>query len=109
MPDAFLAHLGVEIPEIPEVALPEISTPYFITIGTIEPRKNHAFLLDLWEGWEDALHLVICGNRGWKNEDVFARLDTVDRSRITELNGLEDAQMMGLLKGAKAALFPSFA
>ena len=109
MPEAFVAHLGVDLPEFPEVALPDIPAPYVITIGTIEPRKNHAFLLDLWEDWKDAPHLVICGNRGWKNEDVFARLDKVNSTRITELNGLEDAQMMGLLKGAQAALFPSLA
>jgi len=109
MPEAFVAHLGVDLPDHPEVALPQVPRPYVITIGTIEPRKNHVFLLDLWDQWEEAPHLVICGNRGWKNEDVFARLDKGDTANITELNGLEDAQMMGLLKGAKAALFPSLA
>jgi glycosyltransferase involved in cell wall biosynthesis len=109
MPEAFVAHLGVDLPDHPEVALPQVPGSYVITIGTIEPRKNHAFLLDLWDQWEEAPHLVICGNRAWKNEDEFARLDKGDTANITELNGLEDAQMMGLLKGAKAALFPSLA
>ena len=116
MPPAIVAHLGVELPALKEVPLPKIPEPYVVTIGTIEPRKNHAFLLDLWEEWskDDVSpppHLVFCGNRGWKNEDVFTRLDAAKANKlpIVELNGLCDDQMMGLLKGAKAALFPSFA
>jgi glycosyltransferase involved in cell wall biosynthesis len=111
MPPAMVAHLGVDMPDLPNVDLPDVPLPYVITIGTIEPRKNHAFLLDLWQDWPEAPHLLICGNRGWKNEDVFARLDSARLSgaKISELNGLSDAQLMGLLKGAKAALFPSLA
>ncbi|WP_439141836.1 glycosyltransferase family 1 protein [Planktotalea sp.] len=90
MPNAFVAHLGVDLPSVSDVDLPVMPNPYVITIGTIEPRKNHAFLLELWDKWHDAPHLVICGNRGWKNEDVFAQLDKVDRGRITELNGADD-------------------
>jgi glycosyltransferase involved in cell wall biosynthesis len=116
MPPAIVAHLGVEMAELSDVELPDIPTPYVITIGTIEPRKNHAFLLDLWEDWASDTgnpppHLVICGIRGWKNEEVFERLDSAKAKglSITEFNGLGDPQMMGLLKGAKAALFPSLA
>ena len=111
MPPAIVAHLGVEMAALADVALPQIPTPYVITVGTIEPRKNHGFLLDLWERWEDPPHLLICGNRGWKNEYVFARLDAAkaNGAAITELNGLEDAHLMGLIKGAKVALFPSLA
>ncbi|WP_085307499.1 glycosyltransferase family 4 protein [Planktotalea arctica] len=117
LPPAIVAHLGVDLPAFKVVASPEIPQPYVITIGTIEPRKNHAFLLDLWEEWPTGNddppppHLVICGNRGWRNEDVFTRLDAVKAKGlpITELNGLRDDQIMGLLKGAKAALFPSLA
>jgi len=115
VPSAIVAHLGIDVQEMAEVDLPKIPKPYVMTIGTIEPRKNHAFLLDLWDDWDASdqpkPHLVICGNRGWKNEEVFARLDAVKQSgaSITELNGLSDAQMMGLLEGASAGLFPSLA
>lgn len=115
-PPAIVAHLGMaDMSGIAE-DLPYVPDPYVITIGTIEPRKNHALLLDLWEDWAREAqspppHLVICGNRGWKNEAVFARLDRLKAQGlpITEFNGLEDAKMLGLLKGARAALFPSVA
>lgn len=116
MPEAIVAHLGVDVPLLEDVSLPKVPRPYVITVGTIEPRKNHALLLELWEDWAKDLDnppptLVICGNRGWNNEAVFARLDAVksDGLPILELNGLGDAEMMGLLKGADGALFPSFA
>jgi len=116
VPEAIVAHLGVDIPAANDAALPDVPSPYVMTIGTIEPRKNHAFLLDLWEDWARDTEnpppaLVICGNRGWKNEDVFARLDAMKARGfpVIELNGFGDAQMMGLLKGAKAALFASLA
>ncbi len=116
MPDAIVAHLGIDLPAFEDVALPKIPKPYVMCIGTIEPRKNHGFLLDIWEDWARDTEnppptLVICGNRGWKNEEVFARLDAVKTNSlpVIEMNGLGDAEMMGLLKGAEAALFPSLA
>lgn len=116
MPEAIVAHLGIDLPEFEDVALPEVPSPYVMTIGTIEPRKNHAFLLDLWEDWARDIEnppptLVICGNRGWKSEAVFARLDAAKANGlpVIEMNGLGDAEMMGLLKNADAALFPSLA
>lgn len=85
--------------------------PYFITVGTIEPRKNHAFLLDLWECWgDDAPPLLICGSRGWENEDVFARLDRLNEgSAVREITGLTDAALAHLVKNSAGALFPSHA
>ena len=51
VPAGIVAHLGTIPPapkaaEIPEGVQPD--TPYFITVGTIEPRKNHTLLLDVW-------------------------------------------------------------
>ena len=52
-------------------------TPVFIVVGSIEPRKNHRYILDafdlLWDRGGTA-RLVIIGRFGWKNEDVVARI-----------------------------------
>ncbi|MGR3466504.1 MAG: glycosyltransferase family 1 protein, partial [Shimia sp.] len=71
-PPGLVAHLGVALPDPKEMPLPP--QPYFVTVGTIEPRKNHALLLDIWARGERS-PLVIAGGRGWRNEGVFARLD----------------------------------
>ncbi|WP_299563172.1 glycosyltransferase family 1 protein [uncultured Sulfitobacter sp.] len=114
VPAGIVAHLGT-VPPVPDAsalptgALPD--APFFITIGTIEPRKNHALLLDIWDAMgPDAPLLLICGGRGWNNDAVFARLDALGPSaRIKELGGLSDVALAALLERAQALLFPSHA
>ena len=112
-PHAVIAPLGVDVPQPDLDALPkglDLDKPYFVTVGTIEPRKNHALLLDVWEELAagDPPQLFICGSRGWKNEEVFARLDALPTdSPVKELPDLSDAAMAALVKNARALIFPS--
>ncbi|APZ52794.1 glycosyltransferase family 4 protein [Salipiger abyssi] len=131
-PGSVVAHLGIDVPRPGEAPQgPWTGQRYFVVLGTIEPRKNHALLLDLWEGGaplpEEAAteragpffeylqkdegaepHLLICGARGWNNDDVFARLDR-GIPRVHELPGLEDGQIAALLAESAGLLFPSHA
>lgn len=98
----------------PDFALPQ--RPYFVCLGTIEPRKNHLLLLHTWramaERHADAIpRLVIVGRRGWENEQI---LDLLERnpavhSHVIEHNALGDGALASLLGGAAALLMPSFA
>lgn len=83
---------------------------YFLAIGTIEPRKNIGFLLDIWDGFDQPgdPQLILCGRRGWMNEDVFARLDRRP-ANVHELPDLDDAAMWALLQQSAGLLFPSLA
>lgn len=91
----------------PATVLPE--APYFLTLGTIEPRKNHALLLDAWALLPAPRpRLVIAGRRGWLNADVFARLDAQPvGGPIIEAADLSDGAIAALMCGARALLFPS--
>lgn len=90
--------------------------PFFLTVGTIEPRKNHLVLLHAWRVLVEKLgpaapKLVIVGRRGWENENV---IDIIERCRnlgghVLECNRLPDAHLRRLMKQAQAVLFPSFA
>ena len=107
-PPTLVVHLGCDLPQpgtAPEG--PWSGETWFCCLGTIEPRKNHAFLLDLWQDIPDA-HLLILGGRGWNNAEVFARLDARP-PRVHEINGLSDAEVFALMQGAAGALFPSLA
>ncbi|MEM8576545.1 MAG: glycosyltransferase family 1 protein [Pseudomonadota bacterium] len=113
-PWIIVSHLGTDVPQpdpggLPQHLLPE--APYFLCLGTIEPRKNHALLLDIWEGWgAQAPRLVIAGRRGWRNEAVFARLDALrEGSPVIEAPNLSDGAVAALMQGAHALLLPSFA
>lgn len=108
LPETVMAHLGVDMPR-PSTPPdgPWSGSPYFVTLGTIEPRKNHAFLLDVWQDVPNA-HLLICGHRGWNNDAVFAQLDA-GPPRVHELPGLPDAAIFGLMQNATGHVFPSLA
>ena len=114
IPPAVVAHLGLDLPlpddgELPPGLTPK--SPYFVVVGTIEPRKNHDFLLDLWQQMgADAPLLLICGARGWNNRAVFDRLDQLPPDRpVRELSGLSDPGLAALVQGAAGMLFPSHA
>lgn len=91
--------------------------PYFVCLGTIEPRKNHLLLLHLWRSLAEgpargtAPRLIIVGRRGWENENVLDLLDRCPalRGLVEEHGALPDAAVAPLLAGSRALLFPSFA
>lgn len=96
---------------------PQQDRPYFVCIGTIEPRKNHLLLLHLWRNLAETLpqesipRLVIIGRRGWENEQVLDMLDRCPalKAHVQELSGCPDQRLASLLRGARALLMPSFA
>jgi glycosyltransferase involved in cell wall biosynthesis len=90
--------------------------PYFVVLGTIEPRKNHWLLLHLWrelvaELGPAAPHLVVIGQRGWECENVVDLLERCEplRAHVHELPDCSDATLAAYLAHARALLFPSFA
>lgn len=55
-----------------------VGARYVLAVGTVEPRKNHATLLDAFDRLletEPDAHLVVVGRPGWHNDEVLARLD----------------------------------
>lgn len=114
IPPGITAAIGVALAVPDPAALPpdlNLSPPYFVTLGTIEPRKNHALLLDVWARLgPTAPRLYIVGHRGWADAGLLARLDDLPiNSPIREVQGLPDAAVAALLQGATALLAPSHA
>lgn len=111
-----VAPIGIDAESAP-VNVQKSEKPYFVVLGTIEPRKNHAFLLDIWERMHQKMdaskvpELRIIGARGWKNEALFDRLDNspLMGRTIFELGPLPDKEMKEHLAGATGLLFPSLA
>ena len=84
--------------------------PWFVALGTIEPRKNLGLLLDAWERLNPAPQLYILGNRGWADAAFLARLDALPPDGpVRVVSGLSDGAVATLLAGARALLFPSLA
>ncbi len=48
--------------------------PVVLVVGTLEPRKNHAGLLDAFEALSADATLVIVGRQGWKADELGDRI-----------------------------------
>ncbi len=110
-----VAHPGAEFAASPPAQTQVMgAAPYFVCIGTIEPRKNHLLLLHLWRHLatcrEAAPRLVLIGQRGWENENIVDIIDrcTVISGLLEEHNTLPDRELRPLLAGARALLCPAF-
>ena len=108
-----VAHLGTDLH--PPVAPLAGGRPYFVCVATIEARKNHLLLLNIWrrmveERGEDAPLLHLVGKRGWENEQVVDMLERCRalRGHVLEHGDLDDAAMRAMVAGARALLLPSF-
>lgn len=120
VPPGIVAHLGLDPPTADDREIPAhlpLDRPFFLTVGTIEPRKNHALLLDIWEGLHTSLapssvpRLFILGARGWRNDALFARLDSLPwrNDTVFEVADLPDAGVAALMQRSAGLLFPSLA
>lgn len=92
-----------------------LEAPYFVILGTIEARKNHLLVLQIWRDLvrrlgASAPHVVLIGRRGWECEQVLDLLDRCEslRHHVHEITHCPDDQMANWLKHAQALLFPSF-
>jgi glycosyltransferase involved in cell wall biosynthesis len=119
-PPVLVAPLGVDLSTgLSSEAVdrpPPVKPPYFVCVSTIEARKNHLLLLNLWRRLADELgdaapRLVLIGQRGWETENAIDMLERCPALRgvVLERNNLPDAEAARLLKGAQALLLPSFA
>jgi len=115
-PPVLVAPFGVDLPAAPIDRDPPFDRPYFVYVSTIEARKNHLLLLNLWrrlatELGDRAPLLVLVGQRGWETENVVDMLERCPalRGAVIEHNAMPDGEMVRLLTGACALLLPSFA
>ena len=99
---------------LPKTERKKPDRPTFVVLGTIEARKNHMLLLQVWDRMirrmgSQAPRLLIIGQRGWECEQVFDLLDRSEtlRKGVVELGHCDDNELAGHLSSARALLFPS--
>jgi glycosyltransferase involved in cell wall biosynthesis len=115
LPPSLVAHLGAPT-QPPAASARPIESPYFVVVGTIEARKNHHLLLQLWRRLvaargASAPKLVVLGQRGWEIEHVVDLLERNEavRSAVIEKPDATDAELAAYVSHAQALLFPSLA
>lgn len=88
---------------------------YFVICGTIEPRKNHQLLVEVWRRLvrsqgAKAPRLVVVGKRGWKCDAILADLHDPELAGfVIEASNLTSDAYRMLLASARALLSPSLA
>ena len=91
----------------------DIQRPYLLSIGTIQPRKNLARLVEAYATSGAAAQLVLAGRIGWQAGPI---LEAVEQHQLRLSDGrpaivlpgfISDDDKAALISGAKALLFPS--
>jgi glycosyltransferase involved in cell wall biosynthesis len=88
--------------------------PFVLAVGTVEVRKNHALIYQVWRRLAEECGpslppLVIAGQRGWLCEELQyqMRLDPAVDGKIILLAGLHDGELNWLYDNCLFTLYPS--
>jgi len=97
-----------------ESLLPQDDVPFFLQVGTIEPRKNHSIILDAVEKlWLRGVNVrcVFVGRSGWMADALLLRIATHSEcnSRLFHFASLDDFALTDLYRKCHAVLCPSLA
>jgi glycosyltransferase involved in cell wall biosynthesis len=96
--------------------VPELAGTRFVAYcSTIEPRKNHHFLLKVWSslareiGVENLPTLVLIGRWGWKYDAIekMLRDDETLKQCVKHFPYLPDSQLIWVYQSAQYTVFPS--
>lgn len=105
------AYFTVSSDEVKRVRLAhELSKPYVLTVGTIEPRKNIDRLLDAWRSlpavYREQFDLVFAGPAGWAGAGTVERLRTQNQG-VRWLGYVTEPDLPALTHGAELLAYPS--
>lgn len=91
-----------------------LARPYFLSVGTLEPRKGYAIALDAMERvWARGLdvNFVIVGKPGWSSKALAERIRAHPENgrRLFWLDNVDDDELARLYASARALVYPSIA
>jgi glycosyltransferase involved in cell wall biosynthesis len=96
-----------------EIRPEDVPTRFVLFVATIEGRKNHRLLLELWrrmiEEGDDPPDLVCVGRVGWKSDAFVAELVETDHlnGKVLLLKEVSDAYLKLLYRRCLFTVFPS--
>ncbi|MCI4677315.1 glycosyltransferase [Rhodoblastus acidophilus] len=92
-----------------------LSEPYVLSVSTIEVRKNHMYIVRLWEKLiankaQNIPNLVFVGKIGWDIEQFTNYLANSNQlgGRLRVVHGVTDFELSELYRHAMFTMFPSF-
>lgn len=94
--------------------LPCGDRPFFVSVGTVEPRKGYSIALDafddLWDSGIDADYVIV-GRYGWSQETIRNRILKHPQfgKRLFWFNNASDADLEHVYKNARALIMATVA
>ena len=91
-----------------------MQAPFFLSVGTLEPRKAYSIALDAFETlWAEGcdVRYVIAGRCGWNTRALQRRIHEHPefKRKLFWLDNASDVDLAFLYPRARALIFPSFA
>jgi alpha-1,2-rhamnosyltransferase len=85
----------------------------YVMVSTLEPRKNHSYLLDTFDAlWAKGIEVNLCfiGRVGWKVDDLLERIKSNSeyQRRLFFWSDINDVELAYCYKHASMLVFPSF-
>jgi glycosyltransferase involved in cell wall biosynthesis len=89
-----------------------INKPYFLAVGSMEPRKNLASALIAFKALKETKKIdyqfVVAGGKGWKNEAFYRLLKKLSIDEHLVLTGyVPEEELPALYQGAEVFVYPS--
>jgi glycosyltransferase involved in cell wall biosynthesis len=102
-PDRVVAIPEAPAPWLQRVDPPPQHTPYFLFVGTLEPRKNLSTLVEAWRAVRQRheVDLILAGRRRADAPEIAAE------PGLELIGEVPDEQLAGLYSGALAFVYPS--
>ena len=92
----------------------KLERPFFLCVGTLQPRKNIQRLLIAFDNLPDSVKahfdLIIVGRHGWGVENLVTQLTQLSHNpnaHVKWLGGVSEADKLALLQSATSLVFPS--
>jgi glycosyltransferase involved in cell wall biosynthesis len=89
----------------------KINDPYFLYVGTVQPRKNLNILITAFAEFQKAhpqFKLIIAGKKGWLYENIFKHVEELElQSSIIFPGFVSEEEKNNLYKHATAFILPS--
>ncbi len=111
---ASVAHLGYEAVARRSGEYSDLpKRPFFLSVSTLEPRKNYGLLLAAFEAYlaaegDGAYDLVIAGRRGWESPAFFRKLNAlVATGRLHIIEGATDSDLSALYSACRFFCMPT--
>src|SRR3989344_49751 len=104
--NGFRTSLGENNSSLPK----NMSKPFILFVGTLQPRKNVARLLQafsIFKKKNPKYHLVIAGKKGWMFEKIFEKVKELELEDSVIFTGFVDDNVLGTMyKNASLFVLP---